>query len=139
MASLPRRPSSKANPEMSGQHDFPALFTVEGSSRHEVFLVNPGHDVDQLRASMEKLASSSPNCQEFMSKHRSKDIVEKVGEIKVKWASEGRDKQLFVKETLLTDDNCEAVLRMMAIGGGKDVFDIKLDKSQASAEGEKKK
>jgi len=28
---------------------------------------------------------------------------------------------------------------MMAIGGGKDVFDIKLDKSQASAEGEKKK
>ncbi|KAK0784890.1 hypothetical protein LTR91_017949 [Friedmanniomyces endolithicus] len=121
---------------MSGQHDFPALFTVEGSSRHEV---NPGHDVDQLRASMEKLASSSPNCQEFMSKHRSKDIVEKVGEIKVKWASEGRDKQLFPKETLLTDDNCEAILRMMAIGGGKDVFDIKLDKSQASAEGEKKK
>jgi len=46
-----------------------------------VFLVNPGHDVDQLRASMEKLASSSPNCQEFMSKHRSKDIVEKVGEV----------------------------------------------------------
>ncbi|KAK1089090.1 hypothetical protein LTR48_000950 [Friedmanniomyces endolithicus] len=104
-----------------------------------VFLVNPGHDVDQLRASMEKLASSSPNCQEFMSKHRSKDIVEKVGEIKVKWASEGRDKQLFVKETLLTDDNCEAVLRMMAIGGGKDVFDIKLDKSQAPAEDAKKK
>ncbi len=30
----------------------------------------------------------------------------------VKWASEGRDKQLFVKETLLTDDNCEAVLRV---------------------------
>ncbi len=50
---------------------------------HVVFLVNPGHDVDQLRASMEKLASSSPNCQEFMSKHRSKDIVEKVGEVRL--------------------------------------------------------
>jgi len=137
MASLPRRPS-KAKTEMAGQHDFPALFTIEGSNRHEILLVNPGHDVDELRSSMEKL-SDSPNCQEFMSKHRGKDVVEKVGEIKVKWASEGRDKQLFVKETLLTDDNCEAVLRMMAVGGGKDVFDVKLDKSQAASGDGKKK
>ncbi|TKA72759.1 hypothetical protein B0A55_06838 [Friedmanniomyces simplex] len=124
---------------MAGQHDFPALFTIEGSNRHELLLGNPGRDVDELRASMEKLASSSPNCQEFMSKFRNKDIVEKVGEIKVKWASEGRDKQLFPKETLLTDENCEPVLRMMAIGGGKDVFDVKLEKSQAAPEGAKKK
>ncbi|KAK5710253.1 hypothetical protein LTR17_019023 [Elasticomyces elasticus] len=74
----------------AGQHDFPALFTIEGSNRHEV-----------------------------------------------KWSSD-RDKQLFPKDTVLTEDNCEPVLRMMAIGGGNDVFDVKLEKSQA-AEGAKKK
>ncbi|KAK5701421.1 hypothetical protein LTR17_022614 [Elasticomyces elasticus] len=116
----------------AGQHDFPALFTIEGSNRHEILLINPGHEIDEPRTSMERLASSSPNCQEFMSKHRSKDIAEKV-----KWSS-GRDKQLFPKETVITEDNREPVLRMMAIGGANDVFDVKLEKSQAPQGGKKK-
>jgi len=40
------------------------------------------------------------------------ELVADIHGHEVKWASEGRDKQLFVKETLLTDDNCEAVLRV---------------------------
>ncbi|KAK3712279.1 hypothetical protein LTR37_009141 [Vermiconidia calcicola] len=118
---------------MAGQHDFPALFTIEGSNRHEIILVNPGHDLDELKQTMTALTASSPNAAEFMSKHKSKDLKDTVKEIKVKWASEGRDKQLFPRETLLTEDNCEAVLRMMAVGVSKDVFDIKLESKKAEA------
>jgi hypothetical protein len=100
-----------------------------------VILVNPGHDLDELKASMEKLASSSPNCAEFMSKYRNKENVDKVGEIKVRWG--GKDKQLFPKETLLTEDNCEPVLRMMAVGVGQDVFDVKLQKPAAASAAKK--
>ncbi|KAK5129439.1 hypothetical protein LTR08_003263 [Meristemomyces frigidus] len=140
MPSLPRRPSKAKPDDMAGQHDFPALFTIEGSNRHEIIIVNPGHDIDELKQSMETLAASSPNCAEVLSAYKGKGTKETVGEIKVKWASEGRDKQLFPKETILTEDNCEPVLRMMAIGVGKDVFDVKLVKSKEDApkEGAKK-
>ncbi|KAK3676915.1 hypothetical protein LTR78_003119 [Recurvomyces mirabilis] len=114
---------------MAGQHEFPALFMIEGSNRHEIILVNPGHDLDELKQSMEKLAALSPNCQEILSKYRNKDSVDHISEVKVRWG--GKDKQLFPKETLLTEDNCEPVLRMMAIGVGQDVFDVKLEKAAA--------
>ena len=102
-----------------------------------VILVNPGHDLDELKETVQGLTSSSPNCAEFMSKFRSKDIKDNVTEIRVKWGS--RDKQLFPRETLLTEENSEAVLRMMAIGGGQDVFDIKLEQKNQADEGAKKK
>lgn len=101
--------------------------------------MNPGHDLDELKQSMEKLNASSPNCQEFMSKYRSKESKESIESIKVKWAMEGRDKQLFPKETILTEDNCEPVLRMMAVGVGKDVFDIKLKVEKTAAPAPAKK
>ena len=91
-----------------------------------VILVNPGHDLDQLKQSMLTLVASSPNAAEPLSRYKSKESKDVVKEIKVKWAGEGRDKQLFPKETLLTEGNCEPVLRMMQVGIGKDVFDIKL-------------
>ncbi|KAK3065943.1 hypothetical protein LTR53_017866 [Teratosphaeriaceae sp. CCFEE 6253] len=115
---------------MAGQNDFPVLFTIDSSNRHEVILVNAGNDLHEVRALMET-ASSSPNCAEFMARHRSKDVVEKVGEIKVKWSGEGRDRQLFPKATVLTEENCEAVLRMMSHGVGRDVFDVTLVKGKA--------
>lgn len=41
--SLPRRTSEKKLPK-AGEHEFPALFTVEGSSRHESkYLGYPTH------------------------------------------------------------------------------------------------
>lgn len=55
----------------------------------------------------------------------------------MRWASEGRDKQLYPRETVLTEENCEPVLRMMAIGVGRDVFDVKMDRSGEKG-GEKK-
>ena len=48
-----------------------------------------------------------------------------VKEIVVRWAPEGRDSKVFVKETVVTEENLEAVLRMMAVGVGKDVFVVK--------------
>lgn len=69
-----------------------------------------------------------------MGKYRSKDITESVKEITVKWAAEGRDSRVFVRETLLTEGNIEPVLRMMAVGVGKDVFDVKVKVNEKKVE-----
>jgi hypothetical protein len=123
-----------------------------------VIIVNPGHDIDDLKNAMAVNMESSPNCAEFMHKYRSKEsresivsaspsLPECVGcelerrrivltvwasqslqkEIRVRWAVEGRDSKTFPRETILTDENVEPVLRMMAIGVGKDVFDIRVE------------
>ncbi|GAB7326562.1 hypothetical protein MBLNU13_g10545t1 [Cladosporium sp. NU13] len=110
----------------TGEHEFPALFTIENSSRHEFILINPGIDLHELTSKIEHLIVTSPNAAEFMGKYRNKDISETVREITVKWAAEGRDSRVFVKETLVTEENIEPVLRMMAVGVGKDVFDVKV-------------
>lgn len=91
-------------------------------------LINPGHDLQELKSTIETLAAASPNCAEFMSKYKKKDQTDTVSDIKVRWASEGRDMKLFPKETTLTEDNVEAVLRMMAIGSSRDVLDVTLEK-----------
>jgi hypothetical protein len=70
--------------------------------------------------------ATSPNASDHLYKYRSKDVTETAKEIVVKWASEGRDSNIFVRETLVTKENLEAVLRMMAQGAGKDVFSVKI-------------
>ncbi|KAK5170352.1 uncharacterized protein LTR77_004939 [Saxophila tyrrhenica] len=120
---------------MAEQQDFPVLFTVEGTNRHEVLLVQPSDTLDKLKESMQSLLASSPNLAEFMGKYRNKELKDVVKDVTVRWASEGRDKQLFPRETVLTKENCAPVLRMMAVGVGKDVFDVKL--MPAKAEGGK--
>lgn len=89
--------------------------------------MNPGHDLNQLKQAMEALTTTSPNAVEVLYKYRNQQTKDTIREIRVKWASEGRDKQLFPRETILTEENCEPVLRMMAVGVGKDVFDVKLE------------
>lgn len=77
-----------------------------------------------------------------MGKYRGKDVREAVREVTVKWAAEGRDSRVWVRETLLTEENVEAVLRMMAVGVGRDVFDVKVKVVETKGEegkGEKKK
>jgi hypothetical protein len=73
-----------------------------------------------------------------MSKYKSKESSETVKQISVLWASEGRDKQLFPKRTILTEDNCEPILQMMKLGGSKDVFDVKMEEKSAVPQGSKK-
>lgn len=148
--------ASKQKLPRTGEHEFPALFTMDGSARHEckkksnttfpnhasnspcpVILVNPGIELRELTSKIESLIATSPNAGEFMGKYRSKDVTETVKEITVKWASEGRDSRVFVKETLLTEENIEPVLRMMAVGVGKDVFDVKVKVNEKKAEEKK--
>ena len=59
--------------------------------------------------------------------YHSEGVTEVVKEIVVKWAPEGRDSKFFVKETVVTEENLEAVFRMMAVGVGKDVFVVKIE------------
>lgn len=99
--------------------------------------MNPGIELRELTSKIESLIATSPNAGEFMGKYRSKDVTETVKEVTVKWASEGRDSRVFVKETLLTEDNIEPVLRMMAVGVGKDVFDVKVKVNEKKAEEKK--
>jgi hypothetical protein len=86
------------------------------------------------------LLATSPNAGEFLGKYRSKDVTETVKEIGIKWASEGRDSRIFVRETLVTEGDLEAVLRMMAVGVGKDVLDVKIKvhEKEKKAEEERK-
>lgn len=99
--------------------------------------MNPGIDLHELISNIDHLITTSPNAAEFMGKYRSKDISETVREITVKWAAEGRDSRVFVKETLLTEENIEPVLRMMAVGVGKDVFDVKVKIQERKTEEKK--
>ena len=102
-----------------------------------VILVNPGIDLHELTSKIDRLIATSPNAAEFMGKYRSKDISELVREVTVKWAAEGRDSRVFVKETLLTEENIEPVLRMMVVGIGRDVFDVKVKVQEKKGEEKK--
>jgi hypothetical protein len=147
--------ASKELPRTSEQA-FPALFTIDNSSRHEskdstqersllsrltptVILINPNLDLPSLTSQIEHTIATSPNAGEFLGKYRSKDVTETVKEIVVKWASEGRDSRTFVRETLVTEENLEAVLKMMAVGVGKDVFDVKIKIHEKKKSDEEKK
>ena len=64
-----------------------------------------------------------------MAKYKKKDEnapKETVSEIKVRWASEGRDAKVFPKETVITEENAQAVFRMMELGNGKDVLEVQM-------------
>lgn len=88
-----------------------------------VILVNASLELAQLKEAIAAVAES-PNCAEVLSKYRSKDVQDHVSELRVRWNL--AEKSMFPKETRLTDENLEAVLRMMASGGGKDVLDVKI-------------
>lgn len=101
--------------------------------------MNPGLDLEQLKETVQGVLES-PNCAEILSNYRSKDNKDEVGDIRVKWSLEGRDKQLYPKETVLTDDNVEPVLRLMSASGvGKDTFDIKLKEQKKEQKKEQPK
>lgn len=80
--------------------------------------------MQQLKEAM-RAVLESPNCAEVLSKYRSKENRDIVSEIRVKWSSD-HDKQLWPKQTLLTAENIEPVLRMMALNAGKDIFYVKI-------------
>lgn len=117
---------------MSTDKTLPLLFTLNGSSRHELILVSPSTPLSTLTSLVSNAAASSPNCEEFMSKYKKKsETPEQVAEVKVHWASVGRDAKIFPATTVVTEENCEAVLRMIEAGGvGRDVLEVKMAKAE---------
>jgi hypothetical protein len=93
-------------------------------------MVEPtGISYDSLKDSMESLLAESPNAAEFMHKYRNKDSKDDITKVVVKWSSFGRDSN-FPKETILTQDNYQAVLALMAASNGKDVLAVTLKKAE---------
>jgi len=112
----------------------PILFTVNGSTRHELMLISPTHaTLDGISAEMVSLAESSPNCAEFMNKYKKKPEQgehtgqDGVTEIKVKWNAQSHDPKIFPASTIVTKENFKAVVSMIGASGvGRDVFEIKI-------------
>ncbi|ORY18185.1 hypothetical protein BCR34DRAFT_554362 [Clohesyomyces aquaticus] len=111
---------------------FPLLFTLPPSSRHEIILYESSSkpSLKSLNKLLTSTIASSPNCAEFMAKHKSKDTVESIQEIRVHWSSEGRDRKMWPEYTVVTEENLTAVLEMLRIGVGRDVLEVKVGKAE---------
>ncbi|KAF2843476.1 hypothetical protein M501DRAFT_994415 [Patellaria atrata CBS 101060] len=109
---------------------FPILFTI-GGNRHELILVPHDTPLGDLNDAIARAAASSPNCAEFMSKYKKQEEAETVTEIKVRWSAQGRDAKIWPATTVVTAENCTAVLLMMEKGVGQDVLEVKLGGPQA--------
>lgn len=110
----------------------PILFTVNGATRHELMLISPTHaTLDGISAEMISLASSSPNCAEFMSKYKKpgeEGVEAAVEEIKVRWNAQSHDPKIFPASTIVTKDNFKAIVTMIGMSGvGRDVLEVKLE------------
>ncbi|KEQ95680.1 hypothetical protein AUEXF2481DRAFT_4646 [Aureobasidium subglaciale EXF-2481] len=115
--------------------EFPIIFTLgNSSSRHEVMLINAGLGIKNLSDRIQKLATSSVNCAEALAKYKKQSGAEKVTEIKVRWSADGRDSKTFPKTTVLTGENCKAVLSLISLHGGKDILEVALESPPAPAE-----
>jgi hypothetical protein len=114
----------------------PVLFTVNGSSRHELMLISPNHaTLDGITHEMITLSASSPNCAEFMGKYKAKkeDIDEvEVEELRVKWNAQSHDPKIYPASTIVTKDNFKAIVTMIGKSGvGRDVFEIKIGSKES--------
>ncbi|KAF2103788.1 hypothetical protein NA57DRAFT_50657 [Rhizodiscina lignyota] len=108
---------------------FPIIFTIDGSGRHEVLLIDKSIKLSKLSEIISAVSAQSPNCREYMSKYKSGG--EKVAELRVKWSSVGRDPKVWPATTILTEDNIEAAMRMIEDSGvGKDVLEVKMGKEE---------
>lgn len=113
--------------------EFPVLFNINGSARHEVLLIDPEISLNVLHNQMLSAIDGSPNCTEPMAKYKkSSGGKQKIEEVKVRWANhDGRDMRVWPQTTIITDDNSDAVLSlMMQAGTGRDVLEIKIAQPQ---------
>lgn len=113
------------------KQDFPIVFSIGGSGRHEVIFINPGLSIQDISAKVEGIVTTSKNCEEPLAKYKKKGEPEKVTQIEMRWSREGRDTTIFPKSTIITEDNIEAVL---SLAGGNDVLDIEMTAPPAAEE-----
>jgi len=118
---------------MTFESSVPILFTVDGTSRHEVILVSPAHaTLPGLSATMARIAASSPNCGEFMAHYKKKGgATPGVEEIRVRWDARSHDPKIFPASTVVTEDNLRAVVEMIGKSGvGRDTLEVRMAKEE---------
>jgi hypothetical protein len=124
---------------MTHEPSVPILFTVDGTTRHEVILVSPAHaTLPSLSAAMARLAAASPNCGEFMAHYKKKGSGDPPGveEIRVRWDARSHDPKIFPASTVVTEDNLRAVVEMIGRSGvGRDTLEVRLTKEEPHTEG----
>ncbi|KAF2743323.1 hypothetical protein M011DRAFT_489872 [Sporormia fimetaria CBS 119925] len=122
----------------------PLLFTLPPSARHEILLLDPENKLTlkELNKLVTERMKGSPNCEEFMSKYKSRSATS-ISSLKIHWSSANRDKKAWPEYTVLTNDNLPAVMAMLRLSGGvgRDVLEVGLEEAKRDAggeEGEKK-
>ncbi|KAF1965627.1 hypothetical protein BU23DRAFT_560871 [Bimuria novae-zelandiae CBS 107.79] len=109
----------------------PVMFTLPPSNRHELILLDVEKpSLKTLNKQITSTIASSPNCAEFMAKHKSKDVKEQIQEIRVHWSEEGRDRKVWPEYTVVTEENFPAILELLKTGAAKDVLEIKVGKAE---------
>ncbi|GAM88476.1 hypothetical protein ANO11243_065090 [Dothideomycetidae sp. 11243] len=121
------------------EQSFPVLFTVGNSSRHEVMLIDPSASMKDLSTRVESITAASPNCVEALAKYSKKKTTLQVKGFKVRWSGEPREARLWPSSTQLTDENVEAVLRLMALHQGKDIIEVEFEQSTEEESTEEEK
>ncbi len=122
---------------MTSEPSVPILFTVNGTTRHEVILVSPSHaTLPSLSAAVARLAAASPNCGEFMAHYKKKasagDPPPGVEEIRVRWDARCHDPKIFPASTVVTEDNLRAVVEMIGRSGvGRDTLEVRIATEEA--------
>lgn len=130
---------SSPNHHIMADDAIPVLFTVNGTSRHELILISPTHaTLSGVQAEIAQLAESSPNCAEFMGKYKAQPKDEEGGnkeqkqeddsgvtELRVRWNGQSHDPKIFPASTLITRQNFKAVVKMIGTSGvGRDTLQV---------------
>lgn len=123
---------------MSDSNQFPILFTVGNSNRHEVTFLSPSTSQSDLFSSLESLISDSPNATDALHKYSKQQGAQRVKGVKVRWSGEPREAKLWPSATIVTQKNIEAVLSLVALHGGKDVLEVEVEREEEKGKGEGK-
>ncbi|PNS20215.1 hypothetical protein CAC42_5665 [Sphaceloma murrayae] len=113
---------------------FPVLFTIGISNKHDVILVDPSSSMKDLYSQIQSIIEKSPNCEEKLSKYSKTKSTHTVTGVKVRWSGEPREARLWPSGTIITEDNIEASLNLVALHSGKDVLEVEVSTKEVEVE-----
>ncbi|KAL1604879.1 hypothetical protein SLS60_004419 [Paraconiothyrium brasiliense] len=110
----------------------PIMFTLPPSNRHELILLDiEKPSLKALNKQLTATIASSPNCAEFMAKHKSQESAkEQILELRIHWSETGRDRKVWPEFTIVTEENFAAILEVLGKGDAKDVLEVKVGKDE---------
>ncbi|KAF2846753.1 hypothetical protein T440DRAFT_510703 [Plenodomus tracheiphilus IPT5] len=125
--------STKDDTQNGNKMSLPLLFTLPPSNRHE-FITLDTTSKPTLKA-LNKLITStiaeSPNCAEFMAKHKSADTAkETIQQLRMHWDTKTRDGKIWPEYTVVTDENFGAILELLKGNPVMGVLEVKVGKDE---------